>query len=153
MPATLRLREQDQTAELHELLSRLQTHEVDCKFGGILDVRRNTNSLRGITRANILKICEKLSKEQDTSAAKLPVDTKTTLLEFMELLGIKYNENDKKAYMTKVGVKWKILDAELTAYSKSPRHAALEAAISNSYINDIKTQMNAYKQGWTNEFK
>ena len=94
MPQTLHLHEEsDQTAELQDLLSRLQTPEVDGKFGGILDVRRNTNSLRGITRANILKICEKLSKEQHTSAAKLPVDTKTTLLEFMELLSTKYTSH------------------------------------------------------------
>jgi hypothetical protein len=71
----------------------------------------------------------------------------------MELLGTKYNENDKKAYMTRVGVKWNILDAELNAYLASPKYAAFETASSKSYIKDIKTQMNAYKQGWTDEFK
>ena len=44
MPATLRLREQDQTAELHELLSRLQTSKVD-EFGEMLIQRLKKKNL------------------------------------------------------------------------------------------------------------
>jgi hypothetical protein len=91
MHETLRLREEsDQTAKLQDLLSRLQTPEVDGEFGGVLDVlRKSTNSLSGITRAKVLKMCVQLWKDQQTTTAKLPVDTKNTLEEFMILLEIK----------------------------------------------------------------
>jgi hypothetical protein len=155
MPATLRLREEsDQTAELQDLLSRLQTPEVDGEFGGMLDsVRRQTNSLRGINRKSIVELCNNLINEQKKTSAKLADETKQTLDQFISLLETKYDDNTKKAYIKKLGANWKILEAELNSYLTSPRHAVLDTASSKSHIEQIIKQMNAYKKGWTEEFK
>lgn len=153
MPQTLHLHEEsDQTAELQDLLSRLQTPEVD-EFGGILNDFWALIEKFKTSRKQILDTSNLLVKEQDNSKAKLPTETKETLIEFIDLLQEEFDKKRKEFYITKLAAKWKTLKPELESYHKSTRFALGDCAVSKAHIERILAQMVVFSGFWKKQFK
>lgn len=138
MPATLRLREQDQTAELHELLSRLQTSKVD-EFGGIMDIiRREREGLKDAfpDRQRVLEKCQVLLIATGIESARALL-INSYLIKFMEKfkkIEDKHENNDNET-MTQVAIEWRHLKFELRAYANE----------SNPYFEEKRKSRNVSK--------
>jgi hypothetical protein len=125
MPATLGVREEsDETAELQDLLSRLQTYHVYGEFGLTMDEikegpRKMVNELKELfpNRAKVLKKCGYLLetlKDKNAHAG----DIEVPLREFIEQMKIIQNkdENTDNKNMTELANKWQSLRIALITY-------------------------------------
>lgn len=121
MPATLRVREEsDETAELQDLLSRLQTHQVDAEFGGIMDaVKKAGNELKELwpDRAKVLKKCGYLLEaiqDKNACAGRIEQPLKA-FIEQMKKIQNK-DENTDNENMKQLAYKWQSLRIALIMY-------------------------------------
>ena len=158
MSATLRLREaSDETAELQDLLSRLQTSEVGGEFvGGTWDgYYKTVNYLHGINCKKILSICDDICTAQKDAddIAKFKVETNATFLEFMDELKLPLNKKQEKANMNKLAAIWKRLRPEMQWYVDTYVHTETSAATTHTHVVLLLGTMAKFERGWTDEFK
>jgi hypothetical protein len=154
MPATLRLREEsDGTAELQDLLSRLQTYQVDGEFGGLLDnIRRGAkkaaNEIKELwpDRAKVLKKCGYLLdtlKDKKACAGDIEVPLQA-FIEQMKKIQDK-DENTDNENMTQLAYKCQVLYRSfivyrLASYEHTPDRERPKDARTNELVPRIPVE-------------
>jgi hypothetical protein len=167
MPATpLMRRESDQTAELQDLLSRLQEPQVDGELAGFTDlVKRSRNALKVVyaNRATVLEKCQNLltvtanEKTNNMSPDVLVQDAaqiERVLGEFIEEFKKIENkdENTDNETMTQVAFKWQSLHLALIWYKRDSRNDDVTQTENTIKVNSCVDLLNEVMQYYIKRF-
>ena len=160
MPATLRLREEsDGTAELQDLLSRLQTYQVDGEFAGLTDIFRANFP----NRATVLEKCQNLltvtgNEKTNATSPKVLVDDAAQIERDLGLFIDQFkkiedkDENTDNENMTQLAYKWQPLHRALISYKNDSRKAGITETGNTIKVNSCVDLLREVMQNYIKRF-
>ena len=142
-----------ETAELQALLTELEVLPREGLFNGVRRTFDEVWKKRYVSRTEIVATCEGLQHTQSETKAKLTREGEKAFNDFMDVLKENgFKSLEKKRYVTRLVVKWRMLEPKLRAYLDDMRHAPKECVVSNGLMREVMGQMDTYARKRSEQF-